>query len=294
MMHGAGGRSTGVAESETRRRVHEIVRLRMAGEVESVLKFFVEDVEITFNSSKNGVFPAGSWQGRGALREYLRRADIDFEPLQAEVQDVIVEGDRTALRWTGTFRRRANGAVHVMDMAHFLRWRNGRVASLDEFIDDHATARAAAGEMKSFEEMLDPPGPGLSRDEMARRVMALGSFAGSGPDIALFRRFCAPQVVSEFVGDRGAIFYAGRHRGIDALTSIIRSINIDFEQVGSTTPRMVIDGAGVASRRTVEWRHRGTGRRGIVELADFMRFENGLIVELVEFRDSVALLQMQG
>jgi len=30
-----------------------------------------------------------------------------------------------------------------------------------------------------------------------------------------------------------------------------------------------------------------------VELADFVRFEDGLIVELVEFRDSVAVLQMQ-
>ncbi len=81
---------------------------------------------------------------------------------------------------------------------------------------------------------------------------------------------------------------------MDALTNIIHSINIDFEQVGCATPEMVVDGTGVAARRTVEWRHRGTGRRGIVELADFVRFENGLIIEVVEFRDSVALLQMQG
>lgn len=58
-------------------------------------------------------------------------------------------------------------------------------------------------------------------------------------------------------------------------------------------PEAVIDGGSVAVRRTVEWRHRGTGRRGIVELADFLRFEDGLIVEIVEYRDSVALMRMQ-
>lgn len=265
----------------------------MAGQVDALLKHFVDDVELRYNSSKSGAFAFGGWQGLGALREYLRRTDIDYEPLAAEVQDVFVEGDRTAVRWTASFRSRANGRVHLMDMAHFMRWRKNRVACLDEYIDDHAVSRAI-GPLQSLEDMLDTQGPGLSREEMARRVMELGSFSRAGPDIDLIRRYCAPGVVSEFVGDRSVIFYAGRHRGIDALTHIIHSNNIDFEQVGCTTPEMVVDGTGVAARRTVEWRHRGTGRRGIVELADFVRFEKGLIVEIVEFRDSVALLQMQG
>ncbi len=294
MMHGFGGRSTRSAESETRRRVHELVRLRMAGEIDSLLKYFVDDVELRYNSSRSGLFPLGGWQGLGALREYIRRTDIDYEPLEAEVQDVFVEGDRTAVRWTGRFRRRANGSVHVMDMAHFMRWRKDRIESLDEYLDDHAVSRAIGPLSPSIESMFDLPEPGLSREQMARRVMELGSFSRKGPDIDLIRRYCAQDVVSEFVGDRSVISYAGRHIGVDALTNIIHSINIDFEQVGCATPEMVVDGTGVAARRTVEWRHRGTGRRGIVELADFMRFENGLIIEVVEFRDSVALLQMQG
>lgn len=293
-MQGLGGRSAWVAESVTRRRVHELIRLRMAGDVDALLDSFTEDVELRYTCSRLGFFPAGGWQGRQALRDYLRRADIDYEPLEAEVKDVFAEGDRTAVRWTASFRRRANGRVHVMDVAHFIRWRQDRIASLDEFVDDHAVSRAAGAPPKALEDMTDPPGPGLSRDEMARRVTELGSFSRSGPDIGLFKRYCAPDVVSEFVGDRAAIFYAGRHGGIDALVNIIGAINIDFEQVSSTTPQMVIDGGGVAARRTVEWRHRGTSRAGIVELADFVRFEKGLIVELVEFRDNVALLQMQG
>ena len=57
---------------------------------------------------------------------------------------------------------------------------------------------------------------------------------------------------------------------------------------------MLVEEGRVAGRRKVEWRHRGTGRRGLVDLANFVRFEDGMIVELVEFRDSVTLLEMRG
>ena len=37
-----------------------------------------------------------------------------------------------------------------------------------------------------------------------------------------------------------------------------------------------------------------TGRRGVVELVQFVKFEYGLIVELIEYRDSLTILEMQG
>lgn len=293
-MYGLGGPAGRAAEKETRRRVHEVIAARMSGDAEAFLTFFAQDVELRHNCPRLALFPAGRWSGQDALRENVRRADIAFEPLDAEVLDVLVEGDRAAVRWRGSWRRRANDAVLHKDLAHFLRWRNGRIVEMDEFADYHVKPRFAGERLRSFAELIDPPPPCLSRDEMARRLMELGNFSSEGPDIGLFRAYCARDVVSEFVGDPATIFYAGRHCGIDALTRVIGAINTDFEQVGATPSQMIVDGGAVATRRTVEWRHRGTGRRGIVELADFLRFESGLIVELVEFRDTVALMQMQG
>lgn len=292
-MHGADGRSSQVADSETRRRVHEIVRLRMASDITAMVKMFAEDVDLSYNCSKIGLFPAGQWRGREALRENLRRTDIDYEPLDAEVLSVLIEGDRTAVRWVSNWRHRATGHLFKMDMAHFLRWRGALVAEMHEFIDHHCVTRAPESLTDSFDAMLEPRSAGLSRDDMANRLFDLINFSSRGPDIDLFRRICARDVVCEFVGDRSTISYAGRHRGIDALVSVIRSISVEFEQLSHATPEFVVDGAWVAARRTVEWRHRGTGRRGLVELADFVRYENCEIVELIEFRDSVALLQMQ-
>jgi ketosteroid isomerase-like protein len=82
--------------------------------------------------------------------------------------------------------------------------------------------------------------------------------------------------------------------GVEAVINIVRGINVDFEQLNNELSDILVDGGRLACRRTVKWRHRGTGRRGLVELAEFVRFEDGLIVELIEYRDSVTILEMQG
>lgn len=278
------------ANAEARRRVTELVRLRMASDIPALLRLFAEDVQLSRNCWTTGLFDAGNWRGKDALKETLRRAEIDFEPLDAEILTILVDGDRAAMRWVSLWRHRATGETYTMDMAHFLRWRGGLVTEMIEFMDHHCESQMAAFASCSLDEMVAEREPGLDKAEMARRVVALGNFSRNGPDIGLFRNLCAPQVLCEFVGSRASIAYAGRHRGIDSLVRIIRSIGVEFEQLGHAAPQVVIEGCCAAVRRTVEWRHRGTGRRGLVELADFIRFENGLIIEMIEFRDSVALL----
>jgi ketosteroid isomerase-like protein len=147
----------------------------------------------------------------------------------------------------------------------------------------------------SFENLLSPKPPRLDRAEIVQRCESLlKSSTSYGPDVAIMRRLCAPDIVCEFIGDKSRIPYAGRHVGVETLERILRSISVDFEQLDHTTGEIIVDGGRVAVRRTVEWRHRGTGRRGLVELADFARIEDGLIVELIEFRDSITILSMAG
>ena len=294
-MHGGEGRSGNRSAIGLRPRVYDIIERRMAGDAQGMTRHFFEDVELNYNCAKLGLFPSGHWRGREALRENIRRTDIEYEPLDFEIQSLLVEGDRSAVRWWSKWRHRATGRVYKMDMAHFLRWQNGLVVEMDEFLDHHCVARAIEELPETMEEMQSPTGPGLSRKEIIDQLIALGNFTTHGPNPTLFRALCAQDVVSEFVGDRSTIFYAGRHRGVEALVSIIRSIGVEFEQLGHTQQPdfMIVDGEFAATRRSVEWRHRGTGRRGLVELADFVRYRAGKLVELVEFRDSLALLQMQ-
>lgn len=145
-----------------------------------------------------------------------------------------------------------------------------------------------------FEEFLSSGRPGLDREEIVRRVELLAMQPSDKRDYQIIRELYSPDVVCEFIGDKSRISYAGRHVGVDALISILKTINIEFEQLNHSCSDIIIDHARVAVRRSVEWRHRGTGRRGRVDLADFVRFQNGLIVEQIEFRDSIAILSMQG
>jgi ketosteroid isomerase-like protein len=144
------------------------------------------------------------------------------------------------------------------------------------------------------EKFFSARAPGLDRDEIAHRVQRLAVAAPEKNDYRIIREFYAPDVVCEFVGDKSRIPHAGRHVGVDALISVLRAIHIDFEQTNRALTGLLVDGGRVAARRSVEWRHRGTGRRGRVDLADFVRFEDGLIVEMVEFRDTITILSIQG
>lgn len=148
--------------------------------------------------------------------------------------------------------------------------------------------------MTNSEDFFSRPPPGLDRDEIRRRVELLARQPAENGDFGVVRDFCAQNLVCEFVGDKSRIPYAGRHFGVDALLNILRAINIDFAQSEQQIDDVIIDSGGVAMRRSVRWRHRGTGLEGRVDLADFIRFEDGLIVELIEFRDSITILSIQG
>jgi len=293
-MHGGAGEGPSrAADGEYRRRVGEIIHFRMTGRVDELLRHFARDVVLHYNCTKEGLFQKGVWIGHEAFRENLRRTDVDYEPLDAEILDVLVDGEKSAVRWRSAWRHRGTGGVYAMDMAHFLTWRDGVVVELHEFLDHHALSCGQPCCLGTLEDLLTPRPPGLSREEIVRRSIALVRFPSRGPAVALIRELCSPDIICEFIGDRARIPYAGRHIGRDALSNIVRSIAVDFEQLHDRVHDLVVDGGRVAGRRRVEWRHRGTGRRGMVDLADFVRFENGLIVELVEYRDTISMLEMQ-
>lgn len=146
----------------------------------------------------------------------------------------------------------------------------------------------------SLDELFIGRPPGLDRDEILRRVELLAARPPELDDYRATREFYSPSVVCEFVGDKSRIPFAGRHVGVEALLFIQKAAHVEFEQTGHKITGVVIDGGRVAVRRSVDFRHRGTGQRGRVDLADFARFEDGLVVHLTEFRDTITILTMQG
>jgi ketosteroid isomerase-like protein len=280
---------------EIRRRLDEITRCRLSGQFDRMLRHFAPDVIVHYNCSQVGLFSPGVLRGRAAFLANMQRTDENYQALDGEIIDILVENGNSALRWSTYWRHRGTGRVYTVDMAYFLKWRGEVIVELHEFLDYPGPSAVGCAALSSFEDMLHPPGPGLDREEIVARVNELANFDPSqGPDIGLIRKYYSPDIVCEFIGHRARIPYAGRHVGVQAVINIVRGINVDFEQLLNSLSDILVDGGRFACRRTVQWRHRGTGRRGVVELAEFVKFEDGLIVELIEYRDSVTILEMQG
>jgi len=284
----------GMAATEIRRRVAEMLQCRMCGQIKEMLHYFAPRAVVHYTKSREGMFRSATWEGVDALGSITKFTDENYTPLEYEILDLLVDGQQAVVRWRGAWRRVATGKIYMVDAAHFLRWEGDLVVEMHEFFERMSHAAPSSQRLASFEDLLALKTPGLSRQEMDRRARKIVTFPANGPEIGLIREFCSPEIVCDFVGDRARLPYAGRHVGIDALINIIRMIAVDFEQSTCEISEILIDGDRLAGRRNVEWRHRGTGRNGNVDLADFVRFENGLIVELIEFRDSSTLLEMQG
>jgi len=280
--------------SEIRSRIAEMLRCRMSGQINQMLKHFAPNTVVHCASSREGLLPPGIWEGADGLRAKTRRTDENYEPLEHEILDILVDGQNAVVRWRGAWRHHGTSKIFMIDAAHFLRWQNGLVVEMHEFFQPTSKSLAQCNKLSSYGNLLTQKSPGLDRDEIERRARQLVAFPSNGPEIDVIPDFCSPDIICDFVGTPARIPYAGQYFGIDALINIVRAVAVDFEQSQCEISEILVEEGRVAGRRKVEWRHRGTGRRGLVDLANFVRFEDGMIVELVEFRDSVTLLEMRG
>jgi ketosteroid isomerase-like protein len=132
------------ARRRLRRNVLAITQLRMSGQLDEMLRYFAPDVVVRYHCTKEGLFLPGVLHGRAAFKENIRLTDVEYEPLGSEIFAILVEKDSTAVRWRNSWRHRNTRRVITLDMAHFLRWRNGLVVQVFEYLDYHGWGKQAA------------------------------------------------------------------------------------------------------------------------------------------------------
>jgi ketosteroid isomerase-like protein len=133
---------------------------------------------------------------------------------------------------------------------------------------------------------------GLDRDLVQQRIQALIAKRTAG-DMGKVLELVAEDVQFSVKGHWAAFPYAGPARGKKMVTEAMAAITVQYEHCGSAVHEMIIDGDRVAVRRTAKIRHRGTGKVGNIEIADFIRFRDGLLLEWTEVVDSMALAQLE-
>jgi ketosteroid isomerase-like protein len=128
----------------------------------------------------------------------------------------------------------------------------------------------------------------LDRELIEQRVRAMVRMHAEGNLHGLFD-FVADDVVYNVRGGWITFPYAEAVRGKKNAAAAIAMISVQFENLGSVIHDLAIDGDRAAFRRTARIRHRGTSKTGDVDVVDFIRFRDGLVVEFTEIADSAAL-----
>jgi len=132
----------------------------------------------------------------------------------------------------------------------------------------------------------------VDRELMKSRVHAILNCLAA-KDLPGSIRFFSDEVVFDLIGNWSIFPNARPGRGKEAWARALATIHTQLENLGSTIHDFAIDGECVALRRTTRVRNYGTGKVGDVEIANFMRFRDGLVVEFTEIVDSLAIAQLE-
>jgi ketosteroid isomerase-like protein len=140
-------------------------------------------------------------------------------------------------------------------------------------------------------EMLHKLGA-LDREMIEHRIRTIFERRAAG-DLRGIMDYAADDVVYRTQGGWTLYPFSRPMHGKAALGQMLATIDVMFENLGSTIHELVIDGDRAALHRTSKMRNRGSGAVVCVDVCDFMRFRDGLVVEFSEYPDSAAIARLE-
>ena len=128
-----------------RERLGALYAAMKLGQLDFVLNAVDDDIEyISYSPLK--IFPfLGHRRGKAAMAAVLRGAHLAFDVVSCEPVSMVIEGETAAvILFTRAINRITGRSVQGM-LAHFIRFRNGKIVELREFMDSLQAAEQALG-----------------------------------------------------------------------------------------------------------------------------------------------------
>ena len=89
---------------------------------------------------------AGVRVGKNEIREAWRAFDVDFEIVDFEIDDLVVEMPRVSyMSWRMTLRNRGTGAVIELEGIDHLKWRDAKIYQWTRYFDTALVAALKQG-----------------------------------------------------------------------------------------------------------------------------------------------------
>lgn len=120
---------------------------RKAGDLDALAAMFTPDGEYRLAGAADAFPRAMTARGAAEIKRAIGSLVREFQWIDVVPLDLLVDGDKAARRWQANVRHITSGQVFQTEGSDIWTFREGRVASLVQFVDTAAVAEIVnAGE----------------------------------------------------------------------------------------------------------------------------------------------------
>ncbi|KAF0136701.1 MAG: hypothetical protein FD152_953 [Xanthobacteraceae bacterium] len=117
---------------------------RRDGDAEGFAAGFAEDGFMRIMADNRLIPESGPFHGRPAIAKGIRTLFNAYQYVDGLIVDIIADPEAAVIRRQLTLRSRTTGAIADFDVADFIRFRNGEIAELTQYMDTASLAVLAA------------------------------------------------------------------------------------------------------------------------------------------------------
>lgn len=130
---------------ELRARIYDLYTAYGKGRFDFVLNYFDDRAEF-ISYAPVDVFPyLGRQRGKAAIAQTMKKVHAEFEHLTYQPIFMVVEKDDAGVIVMVRLRQRSTDRIIQLLTAHFIRFRDGRIIELREFMDSFDAVQQVLG-----------------------------------------------------------------------------------------------------------------------------------------------------
>jgi ketosteroid isomerase-like protein len=116
-------------------RVRAIMEMRAAGRVDLIGEYLSPDIVCQTRGRWAATLFPRPVVGKAAVLTAMHQININYQNIDTEIHELVIDGDRVALHRTTSGRNRGSGRPYKFDIVSFFRFREGLVTELCEYFD---------------------------------------------------------------------------------------------------------------------------------------------------------------
>lgn len=121
-------------------RLAELYAARRDGDADGFAAGFTADGVMRILADSRLVPEAGPYHGRPAIAKGIRKLFESYQYVDGLIVDIIADPNAAVIRRQLTLRSRSTGAIGDFDVADLIRFRNGEIAELTQYMDTASLA----------------------------------------------------------------------------------------------------------------------------------------------------------